>query len=55
MASAGQTKTHKAQQMQSPGRGSQGSAPFISRQSAGQLGTQSPQPVQRVGLSKGSS
>jgi hypothetical protein len=54
-ASAGQITTHSAQLMQVAGRGSHGRGPAISRQAIGQTATQSPQPVQRVASSTGSS
>src|SRR5205807_1773697 len=54
-ALSGQTQTHSSQLTQSSGRGSQGSGPAISRHAVGQLLTQSPQLVQRMGSSSGSS
>ena len=45
----------QAQLRQSSGRGNQGKAPASSRQSAGQTTIQSPQPVQHLSFSSGSS
>src|SRR5262249_31646809 len=55
IAFAGQSIAQSEQRMQSPGRGSQTTAPAISRQSAGHSRTQSPQPVQWVSSRRGSS
>jgi hypothetical protein len=54
-ALVGQTCVQSAQLMQSPGRGSQGKGPAISRHSAGQIATQSPQAVQQLSSRRGSS
>jgi len=43
-ASTGHTMTQALHAMQSRGRGSQGLAPAMARQSTGQIATQSPQP-----------
>ena len=52
-APAGHIKAQSVQLTQWPGRGNQGIAPAISRQSVGQVKTQSPQPVQRVSSKTG--
>src|SRR5207253_5214303 len=54
-ASVGQTTTQRAQLTQSPGRGIHGSGPSISRHCVGLTWTHSPQLVQRVSSSSGSS
>jgi hypothetical protein len=48
MAATGQMSSQSVHEMQSNGRGSQGSKPDMARHSVGQIATQSAQPVHRA-------